>query len=59
MDRKTLLWTVTVFVGCFVLFQAIDNATLADSKELAVAIKAGAALLIVAVIVVVQRRKPK
>jgi uncharacterized membrane protein (UPF0136 family) len=59
VDRKTLLWTVTVFIGCMVLFQAIDSIASTSGRGVSIAIKAAAALVIVAVIVIVQRRKPK
>jgi amino acid permease len=59
MDRKTILWTVTVFLGCMILFQVIDDAASESGKNVSLAIKAGAAVAIVIVIILIQRRRPK
>jgi UDP-N-acetylmuramyl pentapeptide phosphotransferase/UDP-N-acetylglucosamine-1-phosphate transferase len=59
VDRKILLWSVTVFFGCMVLFGVIDDAASPSGKNVSLAIQAGAALVIVIVIVVVQRRRQK
>lgn len=59
MDRKTILWTVTVFLGCMILFQVIDDAASGSGKNVSLAIKAGAAIAIVIAIILIQRRRPK
>jgi hypothetical protein len=59
VDRKTLLWTVTVFLGCMILFQGIDDAASASGRNVSIAIKAAAAVVIVIVIIVIQRRRAK
>jgi hypothetical protein len=59
VDRKILLWSVTVFFGCMVLFRVIDDAASPSGKNVSIAIQAGAALVIVIVIVVIQRRRQK
>jgi amino acid permease len=59
VDRKIMLWAVTVFLGCMILFRVIDDAASPSGKNVSLAIQAGAAAVIVIVIIVVQRRRPK
>ncbi len=57
MDRKRILWTVTLFFGCYVLFSGIDTAASGSGKAVSLAIQAAAAAaVIVALIVIVRRR---
>jgi hypothetical protein len=59
VDRKIILWAVTVFFGCMVLFRVIDDAASPSGKNVSLAIQAGAAVVIVIVIVVIQLRRQK
>jgi hypothetical protein len=59
VDRKIILWAITVFFGCMILFRVIDNAASPSGKNVSLAIQASAAVVIVIVIVVVQRRRQK
>ncbi|HEX8160223.1 MAG TPA: hypothetical protein VF526_22825 [Solirubrobacteraceae bacterium] len=59
MDRKIILWAVTVFFGCMILFRVIDDAASPSGKNVSLAIQAGAAVVIVIVIVLIQRRRQK
>jgi hypothetical protein len=59
VDRKIILWAVTVFFGCMILFRVIDDAASPSGKNVSLAIQAGAAVVIVIVIVLIQRRRQK
>lgn len=59
MDRKIILWAITVFFGCMILFRVIDDAASPSGKNVSLAIQAAAAIVIVIVIVVIQRRRTK
>ena len=58
MDRKTVLWCITVFFGASITFQAIKSATQGSSDGVSLALQGLAlALMIVAIVVFVRRRK--
>jgi UDP-N-acetylmuramyl pentapeptide phosphotransferase/UDP-N-acetylglucosamine-1-phosphate transferase len=59
VDRKIILWAMTVFFGCMILFGVIDDAASPSGKNVSLAIQAAAAVVIVIVIVVIQQRRPK
>ena len=56
MDRTTVLWTITVFFGAFVIFGLIRTATKDEGTSTSLGLQAVALALIVAAIVAVQRR---
>lgn len=56
MDRRTFLWTITAFFGATVAFASIRAATEGESAAVSVGLQAVALAVIVALIVVVQRR---
>jgi hypothetical protein len=56
VDRNTLLWTIVVFFGASVLFGAIGNLTEDESEVLRIGIQVGAAVIVVAALVVFVRR---
>jgi hypothetical protein len=57
MDRNTILWTLVVFFGGTVLFGAIRNATEDEPIGVTLGLQAVAGLLLIALIVVIVRRR--
>ena len=57
MDRKIILWSLALFFGCSILFRAIDS-VVADAA-VSLAIQAGVLVVIVAAIVLINRRRSK
>jgi hypothetical protein len=57
MDRNTILWTLVVFFGGTVLFGAIRNATEDEPLGVTLGLQAVAGLLLIALIVVIVRRR--
>jgi uncharacterized membrane protein (UPF0136 family) len=57
VDRKTILWCITVFFGASVTFQAIKSATEDSSQGLSLALQAGALLLMVVAILLILRKR--
>jgi threonine/homoserine efflux transporter RhtA len=57
VDRNTVLWTLVVFFGASVLFSAIRNASDEDGLGVSLAAQLAAGLLLVALIVLVVRRR--
>ena len=57
MNRKTVLWCITVFFGASVAFQAIKSATEDQSDAVSLGVQAIAlVLMIVAIVLVVRKR---
>ena len=57
MDRKTVLWCITVFFGASVAFQAIKSATEDSSDAVSLGLQAVAlGLMIVAIVLVLRKR---
>ncbi len=58
MDRKTILWCITVFFGASITFQAIKSATDDSSQGVSLGLQSVALLvMIVAVVLIVRKRK--
>ena len=57
MDRKTVLWCITVFFGASIVFQAIKSATDTSPDGVSLAIQGVALVLMIVAIVVYVRRK--
>lgn len=57
MDRNTLLWSLTAFFGATVVFGMIRTNTQDSSAWVSLGLQLVALALIVAVILVVQRRR--
>jgi hypothetical protein len=58
VDRKTILWCITVFFGASITFQAIKSATQDSSQGVSLGLQSGALLLmIVAVVLIVRKRR--
>ena len=57
MDRKTILWCVTVFFGASLTFQIINSATQDSSDGVSLALQAVALVLMIAAIVLIVRRR--
>ena len=58
MNRKTLLWCITVFFGASITFQAIKSATEDSSAGVSLAIQAAAlGLMIVAIVLIVRKQR--
>ncbi len=59
MDKKNILWTVTVFFGTFLLFGGVNEATAGSSTGLQLAVRIGVLALVIAVVVAVVKRRAK
>ena len=58
MDRKTVLWCITVFFGASITFQAIKSATQDSPPGVSIGVQSVALLImIVAVVLIVRKRK--
>jgi hypothetical protein len=58
VDRKTILWCITVFFGASITFQAIKSATENSPQGVSLAIQSVAlVIMIVAVVLIVRRKK--
>ncbi len=57
MDKKIILWSIALFFGCSILFRAVADATVGESKGVQLGVQAGVLVLVVAIIVVVARRR--
>jgi len=58
VDRKTILWCITVFFGASITFQAIKSATEDSSQGVSLGLQSAALLvMIVAVVLIVRKRK--
>jgi uncharacterized membrane protein HdeD (DUF308 family) len=57
VDRKIILWSLVLFFGCSILFRAIAAVTENSPKGVSIAIQAGALLLIVGVIFLINSRR--
>jgi len=57
VSRKTFLWSITVFFGASVIFQAIKSATDESSDGVSLGLQAVAlALMIVAIVLILRKR---
>ncbi len=58
MNRKTVLWCITVFFGASITFQAIKSATQESSQAVSLGLQGVAlVLMIVAVVLIVRKRR--
>ena len=57
MDRKIILWTVTVFFGTFLLFGGVNEATAGSSTGVQAAVRVSVLVLVIAIVVGVARRR--
>ncbi len=57
MDRRTFLWTLTAFFGATVIFGLVRTATADGGTATSIGLQLLAFALIVAAIVIVQRRQ--
>jgi hypothetical protein len=58
VDRKTILWCITVFFGASITFQAIKSATDDSSQGVSLGLQSLALLImIVAVVLIVRKRR--
>ncbi len=58
MNRKIILWSITLFFGCWLVFGAIDSAV-GDDKLLSLGLQAVVLAIVVAAIVLIDRRRSK
>lgn len=57
MNRKTLLWSITVFFGASIAFQLIKSATEDSPQGVSLGLQAAAlALMIVAIVLILRKR---
>lgn len=57
MSRKTFLWSITVFFGASVIFQAIKSATDESSDGVSLGLQAVALVLMIVAIVLILRKR--
>ena len=57
MDRKTVLWCITVFFGASIAFRAIKDATEESSTGVSLGLQAVALAVMVGAIVLIVRRR--
>jgi hypothetical protein len=57
MDRNAVIWTLVAFFGGSVLFGGLRRLTEDESTGTVVAVQVGALTLVIAVIVVIVRRR--
>jgi hypothetical protein len=57
VDRNTVLWTMVVFFGASLMFAAIRDASDGEGIGASLAAQVAAGLLLVAVIVLIVRRR--
>ena len=57
MDRKTILWCITVFFGASIAFQAIKTATDDSPDGVSLALQAVALVLMIVGIVLLLRKR--
>jgi hypothetical protein len=58
VERKTILWCLTVFFGASITFQAIKSATEDSPRGVSLAIQSVAlVIMIVAVVLIVRKKK--
>lgn len=57
MNRKTFLWSITVFFGASVIFQAIKSATDERSDGVSLGLQAVALVLMIVAIVLILRKR--
>jgi hypothetical protein len=57
VPRKQILWTVTLFFGCSILFWAINKAASGSGRAVSLGIQSAVLVAIVAAIVLVSRRR--
>jgi hypothetical protein len=56
MNRKTVLWSITLFFGCWIVFGAIKSAA-GDDKLLSLGLQAVVLVIVVAAVVLIDRRR--
>jgi hypothetical protein len=56
MNRKTVLWSITLFFGCWIVFGAINSAA-GDDKLLSLGLQAVVLVIVVAAVVLIDRRR--
>ena len=57
MDRKTILWCITVFFGASIAFQAIKSATDESPDGVSLGLQALALVLMIVAIVLLLRKR--
>jgi hypothetical protein len=57
VERKTILWCITVFFGASITFQAIKSATENSPQGVSLAIQSVALVIMIAAVVVIVRKK--
>ncbi len=59
MDKKILLWSVTLFFGSLILFNGVASATSGTSTGVKLVAQVAVLILILAVVVTVVKRRSK
>jgi hypothetical protein len=59
VDRKTVLWCITVFFGASITFQAIKSATQDSPNGVSLAVQSVALVLMIVAVVLIVRKQTK
>jgi hypothetical protein len=57
VNRKTVLWCITVFFGASITFQAIKAATEGSSDGVSLGLQAAALVLMIVAVVLILRKR--
>jgi lipopolysaccharide export LptBFGC system permease protein LptF len=57
VNRKTVLWCITVFFGASITFEAINSATENSSTGVSLALQAVALVLMIVAVVLIVRKQ--
>jgi len=59
VDKKLILWSIALFFGCTIVFKAVHDLTAGSSQGIRAGAQLGTLVLILAVVVLVARRRAK
>jgi hypothetical protein len=59
VDKKIILWSVTLFFGSLILFKGVAEATSGSTKGVQLAVQVGVLVLLIAIVVTVNKRRSK
>jgi hypothetical protein len=59
VDKKIILWSIALFFGSYILFQAVHDATAGQSTGVRAAAQAGALILLLVVVITLAKRRSK
>ena len=56
-NKKIIVWSITLFFGCSILFRAVSDATAGASRGVGFAVQAAVLVLVLAVVVTLVKRR--